>query len=264
MPPSQTQAPPARHWDGLYNFRGELVEASDTSAANQDRAYEYDTIGNRVKTSAGLLPSLPGTPNYTANALNQYTAIGGADPSLPSYDPDGNATAYPLPAYLSANSTLTWDAENRLITATVNGTTTTYQYDAQGRRIAGRVGVSPTTLWIYDAWNPIAKYAGTTLGETYLWGMDLSGSMQGAGGVGGLLAVNDGSATYYPTYDGNGNVSEYLDSAGAVVAHYEYDPFGKTTVATGSKANDFTHRFSTKPLDAETGLYYYGYRYYDP
>jgi RHS repeat-associated protein len=48
------------------------------------------------------------------------------------------------------------------------------------------------------------------------------------------------------------------------VAHYEYDPFGKTTVATGTKAQDFAHRFSTKPLDTTTGLYYYGYRFYDP
>jgi len=30
------------------------------------------------------------------------------------------------------------------------------------------------------------------------------------------------------------------------------------------RAQDFIHRFSTKPLDAETGLYYYGYRSYDP
>ncbi len=96
--------------------------------------------------------------------------------------------------------------------------------------------------------------------------MDLSGSMQGAGGVGGLLLVTDHSAlaNFFPTYDGNGNVSEYLDSTGTVQAHYEYDPFGRTTVATGTKAQDFSHRFSTKPLDAETGLYYYGYRYYDP
>jgi RHS repeat-associated protein len=88
--------------------------------------------------------------------------------------------------------------------------------------------------------------------------------MQGAGGVGGLLAVTDSTGTYYPTYDGNGNISEYLNSTGAVAAHYEYDPFGKTTVATGPKANDFAHRFSTKPLDAATGLYYYGYRFYHP
>lgn len=110
--------------------------------------------------------------------------------------------------------------------------------------------------------------------------MDLSGSMQGAGGVGGLLAVTEGSETYYPTYDGNGNVSEYLqwladdpateevdDEVVVSVAHYEYDPFGNdvTPLAKkGSKHDDFDHRFSTKPMDADTGLYYYGYRYYDP
>jgi len=119
--------------------------------------------------------------------------------------------------------------------------------------------------------------------HSYTWGMDLSGSMhaddrqgvqafQSAGGVGGLFAVNELSilnsqlsiTSFFPTYDGNGNVSEYLDATGTVVAHYEYDSFGNTTVATGTKKDDFSHRFSTKPLDAETGLYYYGYRYYDP
>jgi RHS repeat-associated protein len=121
---------------------------------------------------------------------------------------------------------------------------------------------------VYDGWNPIAEYSISnnqySISKTYLWGMDLSGTLQGAGGVGGLLAVTDSTGTYYPTYDGNGNISEYLDSTGAVVAHYEYDPFGKTTVASGAKANDFAHRFSTKPLDPTTGLYYYIFRFYDP
>jgi RHS repeat-associated protein len=92
--------------------------------------------------------------------------------------------------------------------------------------------------------------------------------MQGAGGVGGLLVVTDhGSLStdhFYPTYDGNGNVSEYLDGTGAIVAHYEYDPFGRIVVESGSQAADFAHRFSTKPVDSVTGLLYYGYRWYDP
>jgi RHS repeat-associated protein len=79
-----------------------------------------------------------------------------------------------------------------------------------------------------------------------------------------LITNNSITSNYFPTYDGNGNVSEYLNESGEVSAHYEYDPFGKTTVATGPKANAFAHRFSTKPLDSTTGLYYYGYRFYDP
>ena len=260
---SATATGPAYGWS--YNSRGELVEASDTGTADNDRAYQYDGIGNREKTVDGLFTDLSTAPvNYVANSLNQYTSVPSVA-SAPSYDDDGNATAYPVPAAPTGNSTLVWDAENRLKSITVGSTTTTYRYDSQSRRISKKVGSGTSTVYFYDGWNPIAEYSGTTLVKGYLWGMDLmSGSMQGAGGVGGFLAVNDGSATYYPTYDGNGNVSEYLDSTGAVVAHYEYDPFGNTTVSTGTKAADFSHRFSTKPLDAETGLYYYGYRYYDP
>ncbi len=179
---------------------------------------------------------------------------------------------YPLPANLSANSTLVWDGENRLIEAQVNsGVTVSYVYDSQSRRIAESSTINnqlSTIIYIYDGWNPIAKYTVQnslfTIHSSFTWGMDLSGSMQGAGGVGGLLAVTDGTGTFYPTFDGNGNVSEYLDTNGNIVAHYEYDPFGKATVSNGTKSNDFAHRFSTKPLDTTTGLYYYGYRFYDP
>jgi RHS repeat-associated protein len=150
--------------------------------------------------------------------------------------------------------------------------TVTYTYDSQSRRIATQVRGN-TTLVAYDGWNPIAEWSAdlqsATLTKTYTWGMDLSGSMQGAGGVGGLLAVslitnNSITNTFYPTYDGNGNVSEYLDNIGTIVAHYEYDPFGRVIVESGDQFADFAHRFSTKPQDLTTGLLYYGYRWYDP
>jgi len=239
-----------------YDALGQVTTA-DSSITGFDRAYEFDGIGNRKKAADSL--TLPATDNYTANALNQYTAV---DTINPAYDDDGNATAYPLPAHLTANCTLNWDAENRLISATVNGTTTTYLYDAASRRIAQTTGT--TTVYVYDGWNPVAEYTGTSLTKTYTWGLDLSGSLQGAGGVGGLLAVTDASSSHFPTYDGNGNISEYLNSAGASAAHYEYDAFGRTTVASGIKAGDFAHRFSTKHVDSATGLHYYGYRWFDP
>ncbi|NNJ86208.1 MAG: hypothetical protein HKP20_03465, partial [Akkermansiaceae bacterium] len=168
-----------------------------------------------------------------------------------------------------------WDAENRLVAITrADNTTIWYGYDYLSRRISKQLNSDPATLFIYKGWNLCAEYTGTTLKKTYTWGMDLSGSMQGAGGVGGLLRVTEhsegsggsGGSTshYYPAYNGNGDVSEYLDTSGNVVTHYQYDPFGNTTVANGSKKDDFAHRFSTKYLDEETGLYYYGYRYYDP
>ena len=63
----------------------------------------------------------------------------------------------------------------------------------------------------------------------------------------------------------NGNVSEVIDSAsGENVAHYEYGPFGEVTAASGDLARGNPFRFSSKYWDDETGLGYWGYRYYSP
>ncbi len=66
------------------------------------------------------------------------------------------------------------------------------------------------------------------------------------------------------TYDNNGNVIGYWNEDGDLVAEYAYDAFGNTIDVSGSMADFFPHRFSTKYYDAETDLYYYGYRYYSP
>ena len=64
-------------------------------------------------------------------------------------------------------------------------------------------------------------------------------------------------------YDGNGNVMALVDAADrSILASYEYDPSGSTLRATGAKAAAKPFRFSTKYTDNETGLVYYGYRYY--
>ena len=49
---------------------------------------------------------------------------------------------------------------------------------------------------------------------------------------------------------------------GDLLAHYEYDPFGNTVAATGVAATDNHFRFSTKYHEDESGLVYYGYRFY--
>jgi len=66
-------------------------------------------------------------------------------------------------------------------------------------------------------------------------------------------------------YDNNGNVTELYDGdSGEIVGQYEYDPYGNTIKAEGQAARENKIRFSTKEYDSSTGLYYYGYRYYDP
>ena len=45
---------------------------------------------------------------------------------------------------------------------------------------------------------------------------------------------------------------------------HSYGPFGEIVNSSGDYADENTYRFSTKPIDVETGYYYYGYRHYDP
>jgi RHS repeat-associated protein len=86
--------------------------------------------------------------------------------------------------------------------------------------------------------------------------------------VGGLVsfAIYTGAAAgvYLPTFDGNGNVMALVNAAnGASVAQYEYDAFGNLVQATGPMATANNILSSSKYFDWETGLYYYGYRYYN-
>ncbi len=75
---------------------------------------------------------------------------------------------------------------------------------------------------------------------------------------------NIGGVWYFPLYDANGNVTDYVSETGEVVASYEYDAFGRTIAQSGTMADVFPFRFSTKYYDVEANLYYYGYRYYSP
>ena len=92
------------------------------------------------------------------------------------------------------------------------------------------------------------------LSSAYYWGRDLSGSLQGACGVGGLLAYTRNGALRIPVYDHIGNVVAVVDGSGATVAAYEYAPFGALLALSGPEADEVPFRFSTKYFDAETGL----------
>ena len=162
----------------------------------------------------------------------------------------------------------------------------TFTYDYQGRRITKRVFAwneansfwepSKSLAFVYDGWNLVSGITNPTsqIEQTrcYVWGLDLSNSIQGAGGVGGLLAayapssvVGSPSSVAFAAFDANGNVSEYLDASGATAAHFEYSPFGQTIRSDISNPEiaDQPFRFSTKYTDSETDLLYYGLRYYN-
>ena len=93
--------------------------------------------------------------------------------------------------------------------------------------------------------------------RTYSWGPEAQGV------PGTLRMISDSNGVYFPAYDPNGNVIGLVKASdGTVCAQYEYLPYGEQVTATGTMAGSNPIRFSTKYRDNETGLYYYGYRYY--
>jgi len=131
--------------------------------------------------------------------------------------------------------------------------------------------VSAITRYIYDGNRVIQeRNSGNTPTVAYTRGSDLSGSLEGAGGIGGLLARSDGYSAgnwtnhnYYHA-DGNGNVTYMINSSQAMVASYRYDPYGRTISSSGSLSAANVYRFSSKEIHVSSGMYYYLYRFYDP
>jgi len=194
-----------------------------------------------------------------------------------------------LDGNLSSDGTWTyeWDAENRLRAMTMtnvagiadaNRLRLECAYDYQGRRVAKTVktwggssfGNAVTQRFVYDGWNLLAILNSQSADlVSFVWGQDLSGTLDGAGGIGGLLWVSEIANgqiadSHFAAYDGNGNATALVAAgSGTPTARYEYSPFGETLRATGPMASANPFRFSTKYADGETGLIYYGYRYYN-
>jgi RHS repeat-associated protein len=275
-----------------------------------DQTFAYDPAGNRSQfTEAPVGSAEPDAIrqwNYQANAANQYTAvkeITSTEPSTtePRYDPNGNLLT-------DDRNTYTWDADIHLLSVTTKQTvaqvpgpqppstivnnskpssTVSFRYDPLHRRVARLEPDGTLTHFIHDGWNVIAEYS-TPLDHksqmvnhkspsaSHVWGEDLSRTMQGAGGIGGLLSSthnigstqNEEQRTKNPclffSYDSNGNVILLTDAQCLTAGKYKYDAFGLTLSASGPAAKLNRYRFSTKPVELVSGLAFYGYRYYDP
>ena len=251
-----------REW--LYNRRSELAAAT---VGTDSYGYAYDSIGNRLWSAANAV-----TNSYTANSLNQYTAVSAG--ANPVYDADGNMTSDGTFVYA-------YDAENRLVSACPvapsNGALAVEnRYDHRNRRIRKVVKVYQDGEWlqsaahtfVWDGNNIVLEKVefadGTTRTFEYFWGADKSGAEQGAGGVEGLLAVSMDGVFYIPCYDHNGNIILYVSETGSIAAQYTYDPYGNIVDSNGNLADVFSFGFSTQYHDRETGMVGYKRRFYSP
>ena len=161
-----------------------------------------------------------------------------------------------------------------------------WQYDALGRRIRQTTWswLVQSNLWVVTedlkfVSDPLLfgrhvvdlNASNNVPVRTYVWGLDLSETMDGAGGVGGLLwltlhtASGPAAGTHFCAYDGNGNiVALSAASDGSETACYEYGPFGEPLRVTGPAAANNPFRFSTKRTDSTTDLVLHEYRGYSP
>jgi RHS repeat-associated protein len=121
--------------------------------------------------------------------------------------------------------------------------------------------LTDTINYVYDGMLVVQMRGAST--SSYTRGLDLSGSLQGAGGIGGLLAQTASSAHSYYHSDGNGSVTYLMKADQSLGVSYRYDDaYGNVVTTTGTLSNPF--RFSSKEWLPRISAYYYGYRFYYP
>jgi RHS repeat-associated protein len=69
---------------------------------------------------------------------------------------------------------------------------------------------------------------------------------------------------YYYHGDHLGSSNVITDRKGRTYEHVEYFPYGETWVDEQRSQTNLPYRFTGKELDPETGMYYFGARYYEP
>jgi len=217
-------------YDNIYQLTGV------TQGATSTETYTFDPVGNRLSSLS--------VPSYTYNSSNEVTAAGSA--ASYTYDNNGNMLTKTAD---TGSTTFTWDFENRLTSVQPPGqTTVTFKYDPFGRRIQ-----KGGSVFVYEGSNLVEEAdASGNLTARYVFGP----------GVDEPFGAYRGGAWEFYQADGLGSITSLSSSTGAVTDSFVYDSFGNVISSTGSFSQPF--RYTGREWDADTGLYYYRARYYDP
>jgi len=228
-------------YDGLNRITGATnTSAGITGSILSPQTYCYDSFGNRWPGTVSNAACVPGGANTFAP--NNQVQPGFA------YDLAGNVIANQN--FGLGTDTYTWDSENRL--QSVNASTF-YQYDAEGRRVAkGTVSSS-------GVFTPTAEY---------LYGDDTATELDGSGNwkrtdvnaAGRLLATYNPAGLHYQLADWLGTRRVQTTAAGVPEETCISYPFGDGPTCSGTDATG--SRYTGKERDSESGLDYFGARYY--
>jgi RHS repeat-associated protein len=193
----------------------------------------------------------------------------GRSPVDSGTDPGGNTIVSDLNGNLrlwtgpdGARDVYTYDAENRLRTASTASHSASYDYDAVGRRISKTVdGV--TTGYLLDGVEEIAEYNVSTAG---VWPSSSARRYVTGPAIDDRIAVVDTPSDTKNYYHINhqGSVIATTDVSGNIVQQLSYDEYGNLSSGSSSSTTGQVFRFTGRRYDVETGLYYYRARYYSP
>ncbi|MFO7863767.1 MAG: RHS repeat-associated core domain-containing protein [Salinivirgaceae bacterium] len=202
------------------------------SVGNWTRDYVYNTNDNK------LLGHTDGTTEYT-------------------YDAHGNITSMPHLTQMN------WDYKNQLLGAT-NGTFESYYvYDANGnrvRKVVEKGNITEERFYVGD-YEVCRKTTSGTL-DVERTTVHISDDQKRI-----AMIDNDGTTeTIRYQYDNHlGSASLELDQNAEIISFEEYHPFGTTSYRSGRNETETAqkrYKYVGKERDEETGLYYYGARYY--
>lgn len=201
-----------------------------------------DQITSETISNSGYAVLATGSQSYTANGLNEYSAVGGTSFG---YDGRGNLTG-------DASYNYSYDVENRLTGSSLNNTVLTY--DPLGRlyEVSSSLG---TTTFLYDGNRITAEYNGSgTLTNRYVYGI----------GGDDPIVWYKGSSVASPQYlfaDHEGSIVAVTGSSGSVVAINQYDSYGQGGT---SSQNQGRFQFTGQAYIPALNQYYYKARMYDP
>ncbi len=244
-------------WQYTYDDLGRMIFAcSDWHSGNcqgDQWQYSHDGAGNLLlfdHWDAEARQTI--TAQYVIDGANQVECIDDASGDgkcddgefLWKYDPYGNLLDDHVTLY-------TYDAADRLSSATIDGVRMDYTYNGDGERVSQTTRARTTTYLLDVAASTVLS--ATTDGETpptiyYLNGLT-------------TLAEFDGTKISYLQYDGSGSVRQITDPAGVVQYNQTFDPYGNLfskTDGTGSAIG-----FGGGTQDSN-GLVYSQGQYYSP
>ncbi|MEX2170229.1 MAG: RHS repeat-associated core domain-containing protein [Pirellulales bacterium] len=232
-------------WTYTYDLTGQLIRAvfvsSNSAIPDQDLSYEYDAVGNRIRTVINGV-----TSEYSANSLNQYTT---ARATTYQYDLDGNLTEETGP---NGTRVYTYNVRNQLVVVVTPEGSWQYEYDAFGNRVASVVN-GERTEYLLDPTgmvDVVAEYdAANNRTMTYAHGL-------------GLEAAAGAESWMYYDFDAIGSTAGLTGAAGAYANHYAYDPFGGTLLRTETVANPFEFVGAFGVMAESNGLHFMRARYY--